>query len=109
MVSGREGNGKVPPLGVRNSLSGREGSDREGLGVSMLGHRYLHHEGVGSTRTLWELHCILPGAPRPFSRAPSPHFPSSWCVLVLQIALKNYDPQRDKRFSGNFKLPTVPK
>ena len=26
-----------------------------------------------------------------------------------QIALKNYDPQRDKRFSGTFKLPTIPK
>jgi len=27
----------------------------------------------------------------------------------VQIALKNYDPQRDKRFSGVFKLPGVPK
>jgi large subunit ribosomal protein L10Ae len=27
----------------------------------------------------------------------------------LQITLKNYDPQRDKRFSGTFKLPTVPR
>ena len=26
-----------------------------------------------------------------------------------QIALKNYDPQRDKRFSGTFKLPTIPR
>lgn len=26
-----------------------------------------------------------------------------------QIALKNYDPQRDKRFSGVFKLPAIPK
>ena len=27
----------------------------------------------------------------------------------MQITLKNYDPQRDKRFSGTFKLPTPPK
>lgn len=26
-----------------------------------------------------------------------------------QVALKNYDPQRDKRFSGTFKLPTIPR
>ncbi|KAM3567722.1 hypothetical protein VYU27_010137 [Nannochloropsis oceanica] len=30
-------------------------------------------------------------------------------TIELQIALKNYDPQRDKRFSGVFKLPVVPK
>ena len=30
-------------------------------------------------------------------------------TIELQIALKNYDPQRDKRFSGTFKLPTVPR
>jgi len=29
--------------------------------------------------------------------------------IDLQIALKNYDPQRDKRFSGQFKLPEVPR
>jgi large subunit ribosomal protein L10Ae len=29
--------------------------------------------------------------------------------VELQVALKNYDPQRDKRFSGTFKLPTVPR
>merc|ERR1712070_71892 len=29
--------------------------------------------------------------------------------IELQIALKNYDPQRDKRFSGTFKLPTIPR
>ena len=29
--------------------------------------------------------------------------------IELQITLKNYDPQRDKRFSGTFKLPVVPK
>jgi large subunit ribosomal protein L10Ae len=27
----------------------------------------------------------------------------------LQIGLKNYDPQRDKRFSGTVKLPSVPR
>ena len=27
----------------------------------------------------------------------------------LQIGLKNYDPQRDKRFSGTIKLPSVPR
>ncbi|KAK9711009.1 60S ribosomal protein L10A, partial [Basidiobolus ranarum] len=27
----------------------------------------------------------------------------------LQIGLKNYDPQRDKRFSGTIKLPHVPR
>jgi len=30
-------------------------------------------------------------------------------TLELQVTLKNYDPQRDKRFSGTFKLPTVPR
>lgn len=29
--------------------------------------------------------------------------------IELQITLKNYDPQRDKRFSGTFKLPSIPK
>jgi large subunit ribosomal protein L10Ae len=29
--------------------------------------------------------------------------------IELQITLKNYDPQRDKRFSGSFKLPAAPK
>jgi large subunit ribosomal protein L10Ae len=30
-------------------------------------------------------------------------------TVELQIGLKNYDPQRDKRFSGTVKLPNVPK
>ena len=30
-------------------------------------------------------------------------------TIDLQIALKNYDPQRDKRFSGTFKLPSIPR
>jgi|UniRef100_K3WQN7 large subunit ribosomal protein L10Ae len=30
-------------------------------------------------------------------------------TIELQIALKNYDPQKDKRFSGTFRLPTVPR
>jgi len=30
-------------------------------------------------------------------------------TVELQITLKNYDPQREKRFSGTFKLPTVPR
>ena len=30
-------------------------------------------------------------------------------TVEAQISLKNYDPQRDKRFSGTFKLPTVPR
>jgi len=30
-------------------------------------------------------------------------------TIEMQIALKNYDPNRDKRFSGTFKLPTVPR
>jgi len=29
--------------------------------------------------------------------------------IELQIALKNYDPQRDKRFMGTFKLPAIPR
>lgn len=29
--------------------------------------------------------------------------------IEAQITLKNYDPVRDKRFSGTFKLPTVPR
>jgi large subunit ribosomal protein L10Ae len=29
--------------------------------------------------------------------------------IELQITLKNYDPTRDKRFSGTFRLPVVPK
>lgn len=30
-------------------------------------------------------------------------------TIELQIGLKNYDPQRDKRFSGTIKLPAVPR
>jgi ribosomal protein L1 len=30
-------------------------------------------------------------------------------TVELQIGLKNYDPQRDKRFSGTVKLPTIPR
>ncbi|GMI19797.1 hypothetical protein TrRE_jg9694 [Triparma retinervis] len=30
-------------------------------------------------------------------------------TIECQISLKNYDPQRDKRFSGTFRLPTVPR
>ncbi|KAG2187789.1 hypothetical protein INT44_005479 [Umbelopsis vinacea] len=30
-------------------------------------------------------------------------------TIELQIGLKNYDPQRDKRFSGTIKLPNVPR
>jgi len=30
-------------------------------------------------------------------------------TIEVQISLKNYDPVRDKRFSGTFKLPTVPR
>ncbi|KAL7448532.1 hypothetical protein ACHAWC_000700 [Mediolabrus comicus] len=29
--------------------------------------------------------------------------------VEIQITLKNYDPQRDKRFSGTFKLPEIPR
>jgi len=30
-------------------------------------------------------------------------------TIDLQVTLKNYDPQRDKRFSGTFRLPAIPK
>ena len=30
-------------------------------------------------------------------------------TIELQIGLKNYDPSKDKRFSGTFKLPTIPR
>jgi large subunit ribosomal protein L10Ae len=30
-------------------------------------------------------------------------------TLELQIGLKNYDPQKDKRFAGNIKLPNIPR
>jgi len=30
-------------------------------------------------------------------------------TIELQVTLKNYDPQREKRFSGTFKLPTIPR
>ncbi|KAJ1853559.1 60S ribosomal protein L10A [Coemansia sp. RSA 486] len=30
-------------------------------------------------------------------------------TIELQIGLKNYDPQRDKRFSGTIKLPSIPR
>ena len=30
-------------------------------------------------------------------------------TIDLQITLKNYDPQRDKRFSGTFRLPAIPR
>lgn len=30
-------------------------------------------------------------------------------TVELQVGLKNYDPQRDKRFSGTIKLPSIPR
>jgi len=30
-------------------------------------------------------------------------------TIELQIGLKNYDPQKDKRFSGTIKLPSIPR
>ena len=30
-------------------------------------------------------------------------------TIDIQITLKNYDPQRDKRFSGTFRLPQIPR
>jgi large subunit ribosomal protein L10Ae len=30
-------------------------------------------------------------------------------TVEIQVSLKNYDPQRDKRFSGTFKLPQIPR
>merc|ERR1712135_225258 len=30
-------------------------------------------------------------------------------TVELQITLKNYDPQKDKRFSGTVKLPNIPR
>lgn len=30
-------------------------------------------------------------------------------TIEIQVTLKNYDPQREKRFSGTFKLPSVPR
>lgn len=30
-------------------------------------------------------------------------------TIDLQVTLKNYDPRRDKRFAGSFRLPTVPR
>jgi len=40
----------------------------------------------------------LPGKKRNFTE-----------TIEIQITLKNYDPQRDKRFSGTFKLPSIPR
>mmetsp|Transcript_435 Transcript_435/g.547 ORF Transcript_435/g.547 Transcript_435/m.547 type:complete len:231 (-) Transcript_435:46-738(-) len=30
-------------------------------------------------------------------------------TIEVQVTLKNYDPQRDKRFAGTFRLPSVPR
>jgi large subunit ribosomal protein L10Ae len=30
-------------------------------------------------------------------------------TVELQIGLKNYDPQKDKRFNGTVKLPAIPR
>merc|ERR1711966_440561 len=30
-------------------------------------------------------------------------------TIELQVGLKNYDPQKDKRFAGTFKLPKIPR
>jgi large subunit ribosomal protein L10Ae len=30
-------------------------------------------------------------------------------TVEVQVTLKNYDPQRDKRFSGTFRLPAIPR
>merc|ERR1712146_238532 len=34
---------------------------------------------------------------------------ASFETIELQIGLKNYDPQKDKRFAGNIKLPHIPR
>jgi large subunit ribosomal protein L10Ae len=41
---------------------------------------------------------LSPAKPRKFTE-----------TVELQIGLKNYDPQRDKRFSGTVRLPMAPK
>ncbi|AQK87003.1 60S ribosomal protein L10a-1 [Zea mays] len=35
--------------------------------------------------------------------------PNKFCPLIIAISLKNYDPQKDKRFSGSVKLPHIPR
>lgn len=30
-------------------------------------------------------------------------------TVELQVALKDYDPQKDKRFAGSVKLPNIPR
>lgn len=30
-------------------------------------------------------------------------------TVEIQVTLKNYDPNKDKRFSGSAKLPSIPK
>lgn len=71
-----------------------------------------HEEGAATRRGLsvvaepLALHRCSPPPSRsclPPPRPPPPPLP------LGQIALKNYDPSRDKRFSGTFKLPTVPR
>jgi ribosomal protein L1 len=44
-----------------------------------------------------------------YSRSAREYRAAAQLLSELQIGLKNYDPQRDKRFSGTIKLPTVPR
>lgn len=50
--------------------------------------------------------CLLPAAILEGSKAKQRNFKET---VELQIGLKNYDPQKDKRFSGTVKLPYTPR
>lgn len=44
------------------------------------------------------------------AQSQDPETKRNFCETVeLQIGLKNYDPQRDKRFAGSVRLPHIPK
>ena len=55
---------------------------------------------VGGVQASWRLTapCTPQDKPRGFTE-----------TIELQIGLKNYDPQKDKRFSGAIRLPYVPR
>jgi hypothetical protein len=72
------------PLAERQQLLEYSNSEKK--------RNFLESEETTAFRDLWALRAL------------------TLCLAVeLQIGLKNYDPQRDKRFSGTVKLPRVPR
>lgn len=70
------------------------------------GHHAAAEGRHGARCARWCAGCVL--SRRPSSR-PQDKKRGFTETIELQIGLKNYDPQKDKRFSGSIRLPYVPR